>query len=195
MGGGTVKGQVTSRILKIETADTRNPIRITVKNGPGARQRSGLISPQKGAKMTALQILLSHLDAKRTGLAILHHLQAWATVTYLNRIESETWRPRSVTDLTDTPPPDFLEEPGACGERVLEGPGRTTDPTTGEILALSSAEGAGNGDPVLRYGDGSPVSDNPEEQKAFRAHVATAKAIPANIDALREWAKALPRRV
>ena len=36
--------------------------------------------------MTALQILLSHLDAKRTGLAILHHLQAWATVTYLDRI-------------------------------------------------------------------------------------------------------------
>ena len=47
---------------------------------------------------------------------------------------------------------------------------------------------------MLRYGDGSHVRDNPEEQKAFRAHVATVKAIPVNIDALREWAKALPRR-
>jgi hypothetical protein len=39
---------------------------------------------------------------------------------------------------------------------------------------------------VLYYGNGSPVSDNPEDGKAYRAHVATVKVIPASIDALRE---------
>jgi len=62
------------------------------------------------------------------------------------------------------------------------------------MLAPSNGEGSGNGDPVLCYGDGSPVSDNPEARKALRAHVATGKAIQVSIDVLRELAKALLRR-
>ena len=57
--------------------------------------------------------------------SILDRLRGKSTITYLDRIESLTWRPRSMTDLTDTPPPDFLEEPGAGVEQR-----RTTDPAT-----------------------------------------------------------------
>ena len=95
LGGGVVKGQVVARVLAVEMADTRNPIRISIRSGPGVRQPSGLISPEKGAKMASLQILLSRLDAKRVGLALLQHLQAWATVTYRQRLEADTWRPET----------------------------------------------------------------------------------------------------
>ena len=57
-----------------------------------------------------------------------------------------------------------------------------------ELQPYDSPAATGDDAPVLRYANGSPVSDNPDERKAFRAHVATVKAIPASIDALREWA-------
>ncbi len=69
---------------------------------------------------------------------------------------------------------------------VLEELEPSADPATGEV--------SGNGEPALCYGNGSPVGDNPDERKAYCAHVATVKAIPASIDALREWAKALTSR-
>jgi hypothetical protein len=109
LGGGIVKGQVIARVLVVELADTRNPIRISIRNGPGVRQPSGLISPEKGAKMVSLQILLSHLDAKRVGLALLQHLQAWATVTYRQRLEADTWKP-------ETGAPSGRPDPGATSE-------------------------------------------------------------------------------
>ena len=36
-GGGTVNGTVTARLFSIENADTNNPIRITIVNGPGTK--------------------------------------------------------------------------------------------------------------------------------------------------------------
>jgi hypothetical protein len=84
---------------------------------------------------------IAHLGARSLG----EYAQRWLVfaVTHLDRIESATWYPQPErgsgrhVDLTDTPPPDFLKErePSAWGEPVLEGPGRTTDPATGEILA------------------------------------------------------------
>jgi hypothetical protein len=52
-----------------------------------------------------------------------------------------------------------------------------------------------NGDdrPTLQYANGEPLSDNPAEHKAFRAHVAAEHTAPASVDALRAWVKAIPK--
>lgn len=91
MGGGIVGGEIRSRVLVTENAEARNPIRITIRNGPGERQPGGLISPVKGQPQVGLSVLLSRFDARRIGLAILEHMQAWAGQTYTSRIASGTW--------------------------------------------------------------------------------------------------------
>lgn len=160
LGGGSVKGQIVARALKVEMADTRNPIRISIRNGPGVRQPSGLISPAGGARMTSIQILLSWLDAKRVGLALLHHLQAWATVTYSQRLEAGTWQSRD------------------------EGSSEPLGPLAAEAI---TGDLYGAQDRSLRYADGTPVGDSAAEQEAFRAYIQALESVPRSVDVLREW--------
>ncbi len=93
MGGGLAGSELRSRILLTENAEARHPIRITIRNGPGVRQPGGLISPAKGEPQVRLSVLLSRFDARRIGLAILDHIQAWAAQTYATRVEAGTWQP------------------------------------------------------------------------------------------------------
>jgi hypothetical protein len=151
---------MVARALKVEMADTRNPIRISIRNGPGVRQPSGLFSPEKGAKMTSVQILLSRMDAKRVGLALLHHLQAWATVTYRQRLEAGTWQ--------------------SSGEGSSERPGPpAAESATGEIYGAQAR--------ILRYADGTPVGDGATEQEAYQAYVQAVEVVPQSVDVLRQW--------
>lgn len=99
MGGGVVGGDVRSRVLVTENSDARNPVRMTIRNGPGVRQPGGLISPAKGQPQVSLSVLLSRFDARRIGLAILEHLQAWASQTYAARMAAGTWQPAGASDV------------------------------------------------------------------------------------------------
>lgn len=159
MGGGVVQGEVTSRILHTENTDTKNPIRITIRNGPGLRQPSGLISPAKGQPQVSLSVLLSRFDARRIGLAMLEHLQAWAVNTYTARVAAGTWQPQSEDEGPVSP---FLEETTPDG---------TTDARP------------------RRYVNGDPVGDNPAEIQAFDAYVGSENRIPEDVDTLRAWVR------
>lgn len=46
-----------------------------------------------------------------------------------------------------------------------------------------------------RYGDNSPVGDNPAEVAAYQAHVKETGAAPASLEALRAWTKARNARI
>lgn len=118
MGGGVVGGEVRSRILVTENAEARNPIRITIRNGPGERQPGGLISPAKGEPQVSLSVLLSRFDARRIGLAILEHLQAWAGQTYQARIASGTWRSEEVVEAGQAAAPPEAPLRYGSGEPV-----------------------------------------------------------------------------
>ncbi|MGC9335401.1 MAG: Rad52/Rad22 family DNA repair protein [Anaerolineae bacterium] len=52
---------------------------------------------------------------------------------------------------------------------------------------------AGGGGGSLRYGDGSPVGDNPAEVQSYRAYTKASGKPPASVAALREWAARLPK--
>lgn len=110
--------------------------------------------------MTSLQILLSRLDAKRVGLALLHHLQAWATVTYRQRLEAGTWQ------SSDQGSSEPLGPPAAA-------------PGTGELYDAQ--------DRTLRYADGTPVGDSAAEQEAYQAYVQAVEVVPQSVDVLRQW--------
>ena len=159
MGGGVVQGEVTSRILHTENTDTKNPIRITIRNGPGVRQPSGLISPAKGQTQVSLSVLLSRFDARRIGLAMLEHLQAWAVNTYTARVASGTWQPEAKG-------PDL----GPAGQE--------------KVAAGEPPEAA-----LRRYASGDPVGDNPTEVRAFDAYARAEECVPADVDALRAWVR------
>ena len=166
MGGGVVQGEVVSRILLTENTDTKNPIRISIRNGPGIRQPGGLISPAKGQATVSLSVLLSTFDARRIGLALLEHLQAWAVRTYGSRISAGTWQPSGETARPLVTGTDFRE-----GE---QGAGQTT------------------GEPGLLYGNGDPVSDNPAEIQAFDAYRRAHDEPPTDVDSLRLWVRSNP---
>jgi hypothetical protein len=166
MGGGVVQGEVVSRVLRIENTDTKNPIRISIRNGPGIRQPGGLISPAKGQATVSLSVLLSTFDARRIGLALLEHLQAWAVCTYSSRISAGTWQPSGETTPPLGPGSDFREGDGEAG------------PMTGETDLL--------------YGKGDPVGDNPAEIQAFRAYCRAHDQPPADVDSLRIWVRSNP---
>lgn len=166
MGGGVVQGEVVSRILLTENTDTKNPIRITIRNGPGIRKPGGLISPAKGQATVSLSVLLSTFDARRIGLAILEHLQAWAVATYGSRISAGTWQPNGQTGSTS--------EGGV------------------ELQAEDSDAGSALGGTTLLYGNGDPVSDNPAEIQAFNAFRRAKNELPPDVDALRIWVRLNP---
>lgn len=139
MGGGVVGGEVRSRILVTENAEARNPIRITIRNGPGERQPGGLISPAKGEPQVSLSVLLSRFDARRTGLAILEHLHAWAGQTYQARIASGTWRSEEVAEAGQAAAPP--EAP------LCYGNGEPVGDNAAEIQAFLSYVDAQGGPP------------------------------------------------
>jgi hypothetical protein len=162
MGGVVAQGEVISRSLGTENTDTKNPIRITIRNGPGVRQPSGLISPATGQSAVSLSVLLSTFDARRIGLALLEHLQAWAVSTYSSRIRAGTWQPSDQTQ--------------ASAARDSMSPG----------------EPVGEPGPMLLYGNGDPVSDNPAEIQAYIAFLRTEREPPLDVDALRIWVRLNP---
>jgi hypothetical protein len=185
-GGGTTNGKTTARMFAIENTDgdTVYPVRITILNGPGHKQGAGLIVLDKKSEHTKLQLLLSYVDCRRVGLAILDHIRAWETHTYPHRA-ADVWQP----DPDATPAPD---DPDGLQPQAV-------DPSTGEILATSqqTAEArrgsanlkpqASDDDPILRYADGQPVNDNHTEIETYQRYVAATKQIPPSLDALREW--------
>jgi hypothetical protein len=184
-GGGSVNGEILARLFSIENADTKNPIRITITNGPGMRQESGLISLKKGSDHTRIQILLSRLDAKRIGLALLQYIQAWEIAIHVERREAETYQPEPnqipTCHLCNTRPCvcDKLGQPAAAGADAGEG-GHVpkTNPATGEISGS---------DPILRYGNDAAVSDNADEIIAYQQYLKAEKALPHSVDSLRTW--------
>jgi hypothetical protein len=92
-GGSKTGDQPTARILRLEPAtDANAPWRLRISNGPGVVQALGLISPQQGAKMHTVAVLLTAYHAARLGLALSEHLQAWASNAYTDHI-SQVWRP------------------------------------------------------------------------------------------------------
>lgn len=179
-GGGYAGGEAVSRILRTENADARNPIRITIRNGPGVAQKGGLISPAKGEQQAKLSVLLSIFDARRIGLAILHHLQAWAANTYKARIAAGSWRP----EAQETPPLHSGEPPQLRYATQAMSAVRPHPPS--EALREIEPEI----DQALRYASGDPVSDNPAERQAFCAYVSALGRLPADVDALRAWVRA-----
>jgi hypothetical protein len=167
-GGGNTNSKVTARILMPEMADgTENPIRIDITNGPGIRQSSGLISPHKWDKnreqVTRLQILLSESDAVTLGLAGLEHLQAWATNTYRQRLDEQSY----------TPQPDV-------------------DPLTGQVVDALTGE-INEVEPELRYGNDEPVGDNEQERLAFEAYLKSEARVPESLESLRAWYKVIQK--
>lgn len=179
--GGSRNGEVTARSFKLELTDNNNPYRLTIANGPGTRLDSGLITFNKGVTPTRLAMLLSRIDAKTLGLALIEHLHAWAANTYAERItdgifQPEDPRPRAPQDGDIVGLcPTCHSSPCICEK--LEERRRTAE--TGEVFE--------DQDPVLRYANSKPVGDKDAEVKAFRAYVAAQRQIPPDVDALRQW--------
>ena len=170
-GGGTSNGSTVARFLTFtHDPETKNPFRVSIANGPGYRLANGLITPnnweKNAAQVTRISMLLSHLDAKRLGLAGLHHLQAWAAATYHDRIHHTTFQPADTS--APGPPPD----PSA------------PDPNTGELPT---------GDDPLLYANHQPVGDDPRERQAYLAYITAEKAIPESVDHLRRWVLNTPK--
>ena len=85
-----------ARTFKIEIAETRNPIRITIWNGPGEPVGSdGAIKPARGrtSEGQSVTVLLPWTAARAMALALLMHLQAWTTMTYYQRVQNGTYQP------------------------------------------------------------------------------------------------------
>jgi hypothetical protein len=127
--------------------------------------------------MATVEILLSCLGAKCAGLAVLHHLQAWATVTYLDRLESETCQPEPRT-WRDYVCPDCHAHPFQCGDVQ-------PSPANSETVRHHD-------DLTVRYQNGDAVTDNQAEIQAFTADVKAEKEIPPDRDKLREWVRNTP---
>ena len=192
-GGGTENGDTVARIFTAQNTDTNNPIRFSISHGPGLRMANGLIQPHNWekdrTKVTRLSILISKRDAKLIGITGLHHMQAWATNTYRDRITSTTFtpEPQAPEDPESSSPPttdaDDAGLPGLPLTRDLDhelNPSNA-DPTTGEL--------PGDAKP-LTYANLKPLSDTEAERKAFLEYVAANHHIPESVEALRTWAVA-----
>jgi hypothetical protein len=102
IGGSRRDDQVVARVITVEEVEANNPVKITIQNGPGIPQQNGLITPSwwgdKGAKPEAeLAVLLDRRTARKIALAVLTHLNAWATATYYQRVSENTWQPPQET--------------------------------------------------------------------------------------------------
>ena len=113
---GTMRdGQPQSRVFRLYEAKAQNPIKLEIANGPGEVVGEGAIKPA-GKPDASLAVLLSRWDARRIALAVLAHLNAWATATYHERVAGNTWQPPREG------PPDHA-------------PQAIVDPETGEIIS------------------------------------------------------------
>jgi hypothetical protein len=70
---------------------------------------------------------------------------------------------------------------------------RFTDAALLRLRQLAGGSGADRDGRRPRYGDGSPVGDNPAEVQSYRAYVQATGRPPDNVKALREWAAKLPK--
>jgi hypothetical protein len=69
---------------------------------------------------------------------------------------------------------------------------RPVAPETGEACPEAPRRVQAD-DPVLRYTNGSEVTDNDKEIQAFRAYVTAERKLPNDIDALRQWVRDTPK--
>jgi hypothetical protein len=186
-GGGVVKGNVIARTFKMEAATgTDYPIRVTVGNAPGSRQPSGLITINQGATPVRVQVLISATEARKLGLAIREHLQAWAAATYTARLSAGTYHP------TQAEPGDVIDE-----DLLIDDDNPTPDSQGTEPLpaprpdAPGSGQGAGTQPPevIVTYLDGRPVSDNEAEVAAFALYCDRTGNKPDSVASLRSWVR------
>jgi hypothetical protein len=183
-GGGVVKGNVIARTFKMEAATgTDYPIRVTVGNAPGSRQPSGLITINQGATPVRVQVLISATEARKLGLAIREHLQAWAAATYTARLSAGTYHP------TQAEPGDIIpEQSGAdvIDEQVLADDDNPTPDDQGTQPDTTETQPP---EVIVTYLDGKPVSDNEAEIAAFATYCHIVGNKPDSLPSLRSWAK------
>lgn len=142
-------GQPQSRTLTVAEVEARQPIKITVSNGPGEVIGAGAIKPKKGAEQTRISILLDRRTARKIALAVLGHIAAWEVATYYHRLSQGTWRPPTeehvdirtgeiVEEASDfTVPLAGTSTQGECGSK----PSPSTSPseaTAADFWALAS---------------------------------------------------------
>lgn len=136
-------GQPQARTLTLQDlGDTaRQPIKLTIANGPGQLLDTGAIKPKPGAQQTRISILLARSTARSTGLALLQHLQAWATATYLQRVQQGRWQPQDHQPDQTTPeeqasapsPATPAQVDGDDTARAIVAALDNLNPTTGDI--------------------------------------------------------------
>jgi len=115
---GTKKGaDLEARTMTLELVEgTANPIRLTITNGPGEPAgTAGAIKPKTGSPQAKVVTLLSWEHARAMSLAILMHVQSWATMTYYSRIQEATWQPPD-----NGTPPDVDPETGEILEQQAQ---------------------------------------------------------------------------
>lgn len=114
MTGTPRDGKLQSRTLKIEvisSSDARKPLAFEVMNCEGERLGQGAVKPKSGATQTRVRVLLDWRTARKIGLHILAHMNAWAAATYHNRIAAETWQPDDPPAADADPEPNEAAKP------------------------------------------------------------------------------------
>ena len=131
-------GEPQSRTLRVEDLGdkARQPIKITISNGPGEVLGAGAIKPKKGAKRTEISVLLPRREARKIALAVLAHMNAWAAATYYRRLAEGIWQPEENRYLDPTTG-EILDEPTEhsvplAGTSTSGTPGNDKDASPGE---------------------------------------------------------------
>ena len=70
---------------------------------------------------------------------------------------------------------------------------RFSDAALVRLRQLAGGSGSAREGRRPRYGDGSPVGDNPAELQSYRAYLQATGKAPDSVQALREWATKLPK--
>ena len=139
-----------------------------------------------GVDDTRLQILLTRLDAKLIVLALMHHSQAWEILTIKDGT-AETFKPSrdwraEANHIQQVLCPECNTRPCICDDLPHE-----IDPDTSNNVGADGVRPQDGDDPILRYTNGDQVSDNDHEIQAYRAYVTAEKALPKDVDTLRQW--------
>lgn len=126
IGGGFRDGEAVGRTLVVQEVEANNPIKFTLANGPSIPMKGGLFKPawwgnEDVDPWAEVGVLLDRRTARKIALAVLEHLQAWASVTYWQRITEGTWQPDGQGESAEEIDPLDLYLP------------RDVDPETGEI--------------------------------------------------------------
>lgn len=113
MSGTPRQGKLQARILKIGVTDARNPVYFEIMNCEGEQMGEGAVKPKAGTEQKRVRVLFDWRTARKIGLEILAHMNAWAASTYADRIRENTWSPESQPD----PQPGA---PDAAGDSQLD---------------------------------------------------------------------------